>query len=59
MAKFEKYGHKATVVRLKKSGRKRLVMVHETPDLSDAPRFLINVFDTMRGVHKVGYSYAY
>ncbi len=41
MAKFEKYGHKATVVRLKKSGRKRLVMVHETPDLSDAPRFLL------------------
>ena len=29
------------VVRLKKYGRKRLVMIHETPDLSDAPRFLL------------------
>lgn len=29
------------VVRLKKYGRKRLVIVHETPDLSDAPRFLL------------------
>jgi hypothetical protein len=29
------------VVRLKKYGRKRLVMVHETPDLSDTPRFLL------------------
>jgi hypothetical protein len=28
------------VVRLKKYGRKRLVVVHATPDLSDAPRFL-------------------
>ncbi|MDJ0708534.1 MAG: hypothetical protein QNJ46_35150 [Leptolyngbyaceae cyanobacterium MO_188.B28] len=29
------------VVRLKKYGRKRLVIVHETADLSDAPRFLL------------------
>ena len=29
------------VVRLKKYGRKRLVISHETPDLSDAPRFLL------------------
>ena len=29
------------VVRLKKYGRKRLVIVHETEDLSDAPRFLL------------------
>ncbi len=29
------------VVRLKKYGRKRLVIVHETSDLSDAPRFLL------------------
>jgi hypothetical protein len=29
------------VVRLKKYGRKRLVVVHETADLSDAPRFLL------------------
>ncbi len=29
------------VVRLKKSGRKRLVIVHEKSDLSDAPRFLL------------------
>lgn len=29
------------VVRLKKYGRKRLVMVHETADLSDPPRFLL------------------
>jgi hypothetical protein len=29
------------VVRLKKYGRKRLVVVHETTDLSDAPRFLL------------------
>lgn len=29
------------VVRLKKYGRKRLVIVHETPELSDAPRFLL------------------
>jgi hypothetical protein len=29
------------VVRLKKYGRKRLVMVHEKEDLSDAPRFLL------------------
>lgn len=29
------------VVRLKKYGRKRLVIVHETADLSDEPRFLL------------------
>ena len=29
------------VVRLKKYGRKRLVIVHETEDLSDTPRFLL------------------
>src|SRR5215813_10972139 len=29
------------VVRLKRYGRKRLVMVHEQADLSDAPRFLL------------------
>ena len=29
------------VVRLKKYGRKRLVIVHETADLSDPPRFLL------------------
>lgn len=29
------------VVRLKKYGRKRLVIIHETDDLSDAPRFLL------------------
>jgi hypothetical protein len=29
------------VVRLKRYGRKRLVIVHEQPDLSDAPRFLL------------------
>jgi hypothetical protein len=29
------------VVRLKKYGRKRLVIVHETDDLSDPPRFLL------------------
>ncbi len=29
------------VVRLKKYGRKRLVIVHEQSDLSDAPRFLL------------------
>ena len=29
------------VVRLKKYGRKRLVVVHETEDLSDTPRFLL------------------
>jgi hypothetical protein len=29
------------VVRLKKYGRKRLVVVHETADLSDVPRFLL------------------
>ncbi len=29
------------VVRLKKSGKKRLVIAHETEDLSDAPRFLL------------------
>ncbi len=29
------------VVRLKRYGRKRLVIVHETADLSDAPRFLL------------------
>lgn len=29
------------VVRLKKYGRKRLVIVHETADLSDTPRFLL------------------
>ena len=29
------------VVRLKKYGRKRLVMVHETADLNDDPRFLL------------------
>ena len=29
------------VVRLKKYGKKRLVIVHETEDLSDAPRFLL------------------
>jgi hypothetical protein len=28
------------VVRLKKFGRKRLVVVHEQEDLQDAPRFL-------------------
>jgi hypothetical protein len=28
-------------VRLKRYGRKRLVIVHEQPDLSDAPRFLV------------------
>ena len=30
-----------TVVRLKRSGRKRLVMVHEQRELSDAPRFWV------------------
>jgi hypothetical protein len=29
------------VVRLKRYGRKRLVIVHEQPDLSDVPRFLV------------------
>ncbi|MDJ0592103.1 MAG: hypothetical protein QNJ72_19285 [Pleurocapsa sp. MO_226.B13] len=29
------------VIRLKKSGRKRLVIVHEKSDLTDAPRFLL------------------
>ncbi len=29
------------VVRLKRYGRKRLVIVHEHPELSDAPRFLV------------------
>ncbi|MEM9508647.1 MAG: hypothetical protein AAGA16_13335 [Cyanobacteria bacterium P01_E01_bin.35] len=29
------------VIRLKKYGRKRLVIVHEKPDLSDTPRFLL------------------
>ena len=29
------------MIRLKKYGRKRLVIVHEEPDLSDAPRFLL------------------
>jgi hypothetical protein len=29
------------VVRLKRYGRKRLVIVHEQADLSDAPRFLL------------------
>jgi len=29
------------VVRLKRYGRKRLVIVHEKPDLTDAPRFLL------------------
>ena len=29
------------VVRLKKYGRKRLVIVHETADLSDPPRYLL------------------
>ena len=29
------------VVRLKKYGRKRLVIIHEKPDLSDSPRFLL------------------
>ena len=29
------------VIRLKKYGRKRLVIVHEKSDLSDAPRFLL------------------
>ena len=29
------------VVRLRKYGRKRLVIVHEKPDLSDSPRFLL------------------
>jgi hypothetical protein len=29
------------VIRLKKYGRKRLVIVHEKPDLSDVPRFLL------------------
>ena len=29
------------VVRLKRYGRKRLVIVHEQEDLSDAPRFLL------------------
>jgi hypothetical protein len=30
------------VVRLKKYGKKRLVMAHETEDLSDSPRFLLS-----------------
>jgi hypothetical protein len=30
------------VIRLKKYGRKRLVIVHEKPDLTDAPRFLVS-----------------
>ena len=30
------------VVRLKKIGRKRIVIVHETEDLKDTPRFLVS-----------------
>jgi len=36
-----KYWAFTKVVRLKRYGRKRLVMVHEKEDLSDAPRFLL------------------
>ena len=36
-----KYWAFTKVVRLKKYGRKRLVIVHEKEDLSDAPRFLL------------------
>ena len=41
MAKSERFGLIPTVVRLKKYGRKRLVIIHETSDLSDVPRFLL------------------
>ncbi len=41
MVNSETFGLKPSVVRLKKYGRKRLVIVHETSDLSDAPRFLL------------------
>jgi hypothetical protein len=34
-------------VRLKRYGRKRLVMVHEKPDLTDAPRFVVT--DALHG----------
>jgi hypothetical protein len=38
----QKYWAFTKVVRLKKYGRKRLVIVHEQEDLSDAPRFLLS-----------------
>jgi hypothetical protein len=39
--KTKKYWAFTKVVRLKRYGRKRLVIVHETADLSDPPRYLL------------------
>jgi hypothetical protein len=40
--KYKEYQVFTKVIRLKKYGRKRLVIVHETEDLSDKPRFLLS-----------------
>ena len=39
---FKNYWAFSKCIRLKKYGRKRLVIVHETEDLSDTPRFLLS-----------------
>jgi hypothetical protein len=49
------------VVRLKRYGRKRLVIVHETEDLSDSPRFLLtsaNHWDSGRTIQTWSYRWA-
>jgi hypothetical protein len=49
------------VVRLKRYGRKRLVIVHETADLSDPPRFLLtdaNHWDSVRTIQTWSYRWA-
>jgi hypothetical protein len=51
----------AKVVRLKRYGRKRLVIVHETEDLSDSPRFLLtsaNHWDSGRTIQTWSYRWA-
>ncbi len=40
-ASKKRFGLLRALVRLKKYGRKRLVIVHEQSDLSDTPRFLL------------------
>jgi hypothetical protein len=49
------------VVRLKRYGRKRLVIVHETEDLTDAPRFLLtsaNHWNSGRTIQTWSYRWA-
>ena len=49
------------VVRLKRYGRKRLAIVHETEDLTDAPRFLLtsaNHWDSGRIIQTWSYRWA-